>query len=72
MNKRKIKIVKRDAPIPQPTPAPETPADPERGMTNAVKNWISERRENSLAEKDSTGRQVFAWQQLPDSSSKPA
>ena len=42
------------------------------GMTNAVKNWISERRENSLAEKDSTGRQVFAWHQLPDSSSKPA
>jgi hypothetical protein len=72
MTKRKIKIVKRDAPIPQPTPVPESPADTEKDMTNTVKNWITERRENSEAEKDSNTRQIFDWTTLPDTSGKPA
>jgi hypothetical protein len=51
MTSRKIKIIKRDAPIevlPEETlPPPAT----DLGLTNTVKNWISERRENSDAER---------------------
>jgi hypothetical protein len=58
MSKRRIKIVKRDAPVPAPVAPPAKPKDPERGITNAVKNWISERRES---EKKVTHRTVNAW-----------
>jgi len=58
MTKRKIKVVKRDAPAePEPTPEPKALIDPERGMTNTVKNWVTERRENKEAESVSNARQ---------------
>jgi hypothetical protein len=72
MTKRKIKIVKRDAPVPKPEVQPVLPKDPERGMTNAVKGWISERRQNRQRETTSNDRQVLNWQKLPDTSRKPA
>jgi len=33
----------------------------ERDMKKAVKNWISERRENSKAEEVYSNRQLFDW-----------
>jgi len=57
MTRRKIKVVKRDAPAkPEPPPEPKPATDPERGMTNTVKDWISERRENKEAETVSNAR----------------
>jgi hypothetical protein len=56
MPPRKIKIVKRDTPIPEPVPVPELQADKDRRTANQVKKWISERQENSLAEKTSGNR----------------
>jgi hypothetical protein len=56
MTHRKIKIIKRDSqPEPQAPPddPPEIQEDTDRGISNAVKGWISERRENSIAERDS-------------------
>jgi hypothetical protein len=56
MTKRKIKIVKRDAPTPEPTLVSKPQPDPTRSMTNTVKDWIVERRENSQAESVSNAR----------------
>jgi hypothetical protein len=59
MTTRKIKIVKRDAPVPEPVPPPEELPDQaatDRRISNSVKKWISERRESSLAEKASEKR----------------
>lgn len=70
MTKRVIKIIKRDAEEPPPT-APSAAeilmqqqkdeADEKRDMTKAVKNWISERRENSKAEEIYSNSQLFDW-----------
>ncbi|MGH7783928.1 MAG: hypothetical protein ACREO5_08850 [Candidatus Binatia bacterium] len=70
MTKRIIKIIKRDAEEQRP-PAPTTEeilvqqqkddADEKRDMTKAVKNWISERRENSKAEEIHSNSQLFDW-----------
>jgi len=57
---------------PEPTPAPKAPIDPERGMTNTIKNWITERRENSKAEKTSNDRKNFNWPPLPETANKTA
>jgi hypothetical protein len=56
MNKRKIKVVKRDAPTPEPPPEAKPPENTEREMTNAVKDWVDERRKNSHAESVSNAR----------------
>jgi hypothetical protein len=51
MNNRKIKVVKRDVLVPEAAVEEERQPDvTERGMTNAVKDWIDERRKNSQAE----------------------
>lgn len=71
MEKRIIKIIKREKEdIPKP-PAPtaeeilmqqqKDEADGERDMTMAVKNWITERRENSKAEDFFSTSSLFAW-----------
>jgi hypothetical protein len=67
MIKRKIKIMKRDAPAPEPAAVSKPQVDPNRGMTNTVKDWISERRENSRHEKASNDRVVVGWKNIPDS-----
>jgi len=72
MTQRKIKIVKPAAPTARPAAANKKAADPERRMTNNVKNWISERRENRRSEQDSNDRTVLKWSKLPDTSGKPA
>jgi hypothetical protein len=56
MNNRKIKVVKRNAPAPDAAPEQKQPEITERGMTNAVKDWIDERRKNSQAEAASNAR----------------
>jgi hypothetical protein len=59
MTRREIKVIKRNSvPGPPPLPGPaelliqqqKDGAVEKRGMTDAVKNWISERRENSRIE----------------------
>ena len=71
MTKRVIKIIKRDAKTLRHLPAPtaeeilmqqeKDEADEKRDMTKAVKNWISERRENSKAEEIYSNSQLFDW-----------
>jgi hypothetical protein len=56
MTTRKIKIVKWNAPAPEPLPVREEQADTDRRIANGVKKWISERRENSVVEKVSQKR----------------
>ena len=70
MTKRPIKIIKREA---GDNPPPELTTDEilmqqqkddavdERDMKKVVKNWISERRENSKAEEVYSNRQLFEW-----------
>jgi len=72
MSKQKIKVVKRDAPTPEPTPVDKPQTDPNRSMTNTVKDWISERRENREAESLSNRRQSVKWHTTPKPSAKPA
>jgi len=72
MSSRKIKVVKRDTPVPERTSEPEVSKNPDRGATNAVKRWISERRENKESETSTTKRQMFVWQQLPEASGELA
>lgn len=70
MSKRPIKIIKRES----GRLVPSTPTDSEilmqqqkdevedeRDMKKVVKNWISERRENSKAEEVYSNRQLFDW-----------
>ena len=72
MKKRVIKIIKREAEdVSRPPLTPtadeilmqqqKDDVDGERDMTKAVKNWISERRENSKAEEVYSNRQLFEW-----------
>jgi hypothetical protein len=71
--KRKIKVVKRGTVAAEPVIRQEPPAkDPERGMTNIVKNWISERSENRQAERISNDRQSRKWHGVRKPSRKPA
>lgn len=56
MTNRKIKVVKRDAQVPEVVAQEEQPDITERSMTNAVKDWIDERRKNSQAELASNNR----------------
>jgi hypothetical protein len=72
MTKRKIKVVKRDTPAPVIEPVPKPPTDPDRKMTNTVKDWISERRENREAESLSNRRQSVKWHSTPNPVRKPA
>ena len=77
MTKRPIKIIKRETDEVSPPP-PTTDqilmqqqkdeAEGERDMKKAVKNWISERRENSKAEEVYSNRALFDWD--PDDSTK--
>jgi hypothetical protein len=65
MNKNAIKVVKRDRKDEaEKTEAvvenPKAASDTRRGIVNAVKNWISERRENSLAEKVFRARKFWS------------
>jgi hypothetical protein len=70
MSKRPIKVIKRESDGVAP-PAPTADqilmqqqkdvAGEERDMKKAVKNWISERRENSKAEEVYSNRQLFDW-----------
>jgi len=57
MNNRKIKVVKRDAPVPEIPAEAKPPESTEREMSNAVKDWVDERRKNSKAESASNARQ---------------
>lgn len=57
MNNRKIKVVKRDSLVTEAAaPEEKQPEATERGMTNAVKDWIDERRKNSQAESKAHAR----------------
>ena len=56
MTNRKIKVVKRDAPAPEPAVELKSPENHERGMTNTVKDWIVERRENRQADSAANAR----------------
>lgn len=72
MTTRKIKLVKRDAPRPEPAAVEKPPADPERGIKNTVKDWITERRENSRQEQASINRMPASLPDLPDTSGNAA
>lgn len=71
MKKREIKILKRDA-LPTPPPPPTTEelalrqiksdADDQQDLVDNVKNWISERSENSKAEDIDSKKRLFAWE----------
>jgi len=65
MRKHPIKVIKRDVvPVPLPVPSADellieqqkVKDTEERGMADTVKNWISERRENSRAEDEDANR----------------
>jgi hypothetical protein len=67
MTNRKIKVVKRDAPpLVSPDISPQPRANPDRGISNTIKDWISESRENRRSEKAASDNAVFGWQQIPD------
>jgi hypothetical protein len=73
MTKRKIKVVKRDAPVqPPPVPEPKPVVDTDRGISNAVKSWITERRKNSEAEQTSDEVKFVGWQDLNNSPNEAA
>jgi|KBSSwiStaDraftv2_1062776.scaffolds.fasta_scaffold76302_3 hypothetical protein len=70
MSKRPIKIIKRESGEIVPSPPTDreilmqqqkNEVEDERDMKKAVKNWISERRENSKAEEVYSNRQLFDW-----------
>ena len=70
MKDRVIKVIKSGT-EPAAKPGPTTgeiriqlekeEAEEVRGMTGAVKNWITERRENSLAEQKTAKLDRHAW-----------
>jgi len=70
MSKRPIKIIKRESGEIVPSPPTDreilmqqqkNEVEDERDIKKAVKNWISERRENSKAEEVYSNRQLFDW-----------
>jgi hypothetical protein len=72
MKKRIIKIVKQGTATPVAANQTVLMQDPEKQATNTVKNWVSERRTNDDVEKTWSGKQITAWNELPDISGKPA
>lgn len=66
MNKDAIKIVKRNKKdeaqgTPVAAGALKVEKDDRHKMANLVKNWISERRENSRAEKVFSDGKILGW-----------
>ena len=70
MTKRPIKIIKRETGSVPPAALTadeilmqqqKDDAGDERDMKKVVKNWISERRENSRAEEVYSNSQLFEW-----------
>ena len=70
MSKLKIKVVKRNqAPKPDPVRTEEEirtieereRIEDHRNMSDTVKTWISERRENRDAEDQDSVSQLFSW-----------
>ena len=72
MTNRKIKVVKRDAAAPEAPAEPKPPENSERGMTNTVKDWITERRKNSQAESASNARKFARLNKRLKLGRKPA
>ncbi|HEX8735644.1 MAG TPA: hypothetical protein VF721_10000 [Pyrinomonadaceae bacterium] len=71
MNKDAIKIVKRNKKDePKKTEAavetPKDESDAQHGIVNTVKNWISERRENSRSEKVYSDEKILDWESMPE------
>lgn len=71
MNKDAIKIVKRnekDGTQKEPVAvnALKVEKDDKHKMANMVKNWISERRENSRAEKLFSDGQLSGWKTMSE------
>ncbi|HSK72193.1 MAG TPA: hypothetical protein VK892_10890 [Pyrinomonadaceae bacterium] len=66
MNKDKIKVVKRNKKDGAEKPqvifnAPKVESDTRLKIVTVVNNWISERRENSRAEKVFSDSRISAW-----------
>jgi hypothetical protein len=72
MTHRKIKVVKRDAAVPKAPVEQKQPEDTERGMSNTVKDWITERRRNSQRETARDKRKFARLSKLNNPSRKPA
>lgn len=72
MPKQVIRIVKRKhaaaavAGEPVAAEPKRTDVGDRRDMTDTVKNWILERRENSQAEKVFSDGRIFAWNSVAD------
>jgi hypothetical protein len=70
MNKDAIKVVKgnkKDAAekTQAVANAPKVESDTQLTMVKAVKNWISERRENSRVEKVFSDDKILIWKIMP-------
>ncbi|MEP7075917.1 MAG: hypothetical protein ABI878_08905 [Acidobacteriota bacterium] len=67
MTKKSIKIIKQNrepVSLEKPVPAADKKkviSDKDREVRNTVKNWISERRENSDAERGFSATRIFSW-----------
>jgi hypothetical protein len=64
MKKDAIKILKRNSEAEKTQSAADAPkveSETQRTIVNAVKDWISERRENSRAEKDFSDDEILRW-----------
>jgi hypothetical protein len=70
MKKQTIKVVKKDQPLPpEKQPSAEeirtieerASVEDHRNMSDTVKNWIAERRENKDAEDQSDVSQLYSW-----------
>ncbi|HLM03468.1 MAG TPA: hypothetical protein VK400_20610 [Pyrinomonadaceae bacterium] len=73
MNKDAIKIVKRNKKdAAEKTGAvvetPKVETHTQRGIFNAVRNWIFERRENSRAEKVFSDDKISSWETMSENS----
>jgi hypothetical protein len=71
MNKDVIKMVKRNKKDGAENPqvifnAPKVESDTQLKIANVVNNWISERRENSRAEKVFSDSRILAWKLSPE------
>jgi hypothetical protein len=61
MTKRKIKIVKRGAVSREHAALPTPQTHPDKGLSETVKDWISERRENKRSEIAASDAAVNDW-----------
>lgn len=71
MKKDAIKVVKRNKrneaeKTQNVVEAPEVNSDTQHGIVKAVKNWISERRENSHAEKVFSDEKILDWESISE------